>query len=116
LVAASVVTGLRPLLPKLEKSPQLEGHVKGEPVVGILEICVDEFERLGQVATERVAVHVAGVGGIVTPGEIEGQLENLHQVGSMVEVVTQEPAQVPLQEIFGAPSVESVAQQAIERE
>lgn len=90
--------------------------MESEPVVGIREIGVDELERLGQVATERVAVHVAGVCCIVTPREVEGQLEHVRQVGSMVEVVTQEPAQAPAKELLGAPSVEPVAQQAIERE
>ena len=116
VVALSVVPGVHPLLRKIEKSPQLEGHVESEPVVGILEICVDELERLGQVATERIAVHVSGVGCIVTPREVQGQLKHLRQVGSMGEVVTQEPAQAPVREILGAPSVESVAQQAIECE
>ena len=102
--------------PQVEKLPQLQRHVKREPVVGVLEICVDELERLGEVATERVAVHVAGMGRIVTPREVEGQLEHVCQVGSVLEVVPQEPAQAPVKEILGTAPVESVAQQAIERE
>ena len=113
-VPPPVVPGVRPR--HLEEHPQLQGHMEREPVVGIVEIGVDELERLSQVTTERVAVHVAGVGCIVAAREVEGQLEHVGQVGSMVEVVTQEPAQTPAEDILGAPSVESVAQQAIERE
>src|SRR4051812_40864345 len=49
------------LAPEPDHARQLQGDMHGKALVRVLEVAADELDRMLEVATERVAVHVRGL-------------------------------------------------------